>query len=524
MGFYFRKSISAGPFRFNLSGSGVGMSVGVKGFRVGTGPRGNYVHMGRGGLYYRASLGGRPHTARAAAPPRYAPTVPFADTTPMTVIEAGDVLDMAPSNGSDIVEQINEKLALLRIWPWVVVLGLLGAFSLLSHPGFEPFGAGLAIVTAAAAAVAVRFDQSRRSVVVMYDLADDAVALLTTFVGEFDKAANATRAWNIDTSGYTSDWKRNAGAGRLITRRSAWLGYNTPSVLKTNISVPCIKGGRQGLYFLPDVVLVVEGSQAGALSYDQLQIYWNTTIFLETDGVPSDSLVLGYSWQFVNKNGGPDRRFKNNRQIPRAQYQQMGIEGGGNLRKVLHLSKVEDRGPFDTALSNLRNMVRGLQHLALPAPGATSTAVPTPISSPSTKESWIAQNAIVVVLGTCILGLLALIGANLPPPSPANSGLDTQPPQETTAPPQATAVSPSFDCTTIHSQVLKLICATPDLAMADQELAAAYEVTLAKMHAKKHLRANEAAWIKRRNRVAPDTQTLLDMYHQRITYLRSLKR
>ena len=58
MGFYLRKSISAGPFRFNLSGSGLGLSVGVKGFRVGTGPRGNYVHMGRDGLYYRASFGG----------------------------------------------------------------------------------------------------------------------------------------------------------------------------------------------------------------------------------------------------------------------------------------------------------------------------------------------------------------------------------------------------------------------------------------------------------------------------------
>ena len=37
-----------GPFRFNLSKSGLGVSAGVPGFRVGTGPRGNYVHMGRG--------------------------------------------------------------------------------------------------------------------------------------------------------------------------------------------------------------------------------------------------------------------------------------------------------------------------------------------------------------------------------------------------------------------------------------------------------------------------------------------
>ncbi|WP_442921050.1 DUF4236 domain-containing protein [Mesorhizobium sp. Cs1321R2N1] len=57
MGFYVRKSISAGPFRFNFSSGGVGVSVGVKGLRIGTGPRGHYIHAGRGGLCYRGTLG-----------------------------------------------------------------------------------------------------------------------------------------------------------------------------------------------------------------------------------------------------------------------------------------------------------------------------------------------------------------------------------------------------------------------------------------------------------------------------------
>lgn len=35
MGFYFRKSFKAGPARINLSKSGVGWSVGTKGFRFG---------------------------------------------------------------------------------------------------------------------------------------------------------------------------------------------------------------------------------------------------------------------------------------------------------------------------------------------------------------------------------------------------------------------------------------------------------------------------------------------------------
>ncbi len=61
MGFYLRKSFRAGPIRFNLSKSGLGLSAGVKGARVGTGPKGRYVHGGRHGLYYRkyASSGGK---------------------------------------------------------------------------------------------------------------------------------------------------------------------------------------------------------------------------------------------------------------------------------------------------------------------------------------------------------------------------------------------------------------------------------------------------------------------------------
>ena len=40
MGFYYRKSIGIGPFRLNLGKSGVGYSVGTRGFRTGLSSRG----------------------------------------------------------------------------------------------------------------------------------------------------------------------------------------------------------------------------------------------------------------------------------------------------------------------------------------------------------------------------------------------------------------------------------------------------------------------------------------------------
>ena len=40
MGFFYRKSVNFGPFRVNLGKSGVGYSVGGRGFRVGRSARG----------------------------------------------------------------------------------------------------------------------------------------------------------------------------------------------------------------------------------------------------------------------------------------------------------------------------------------------------------------------------------------------------------------------------------------------------------------------------------------------------
>lgn len=57
MGWYIRKSINIGPLRFNLSKSGIGTSVGTKGFRIGKKSNGKqFVHIGRSGLYYRKDL------------------------------------------------------------------------------------------------------------------------------------------------------------------------------------------------------------------------------------------------------------------------------------------------------------------------------------------------------------------------------------------------------------------------------------------------------------------------------------
>ena len=60
MGFYYRKSVGLGPFRVNVSKSGIGYSVGGPGFRTGVSSRGHrYTTFGipGTGVGYRTSGG-----------------------------------------------------------------------------------------------------------------------------------------------------------------------------------------------------------------------------------------------------------------------------------------------------------------------------------------------------------------------------------------------------------------------------------------------------------------------------------
>src|SRR5207253_9463511 len=115
MSFYLKKSLRFGPLRFNLSKSVVGVSAGVKGFRVGTGPRGNYIHAGRGGLYYRSTLSPRPVT------PTPTPTV---QSEMLTEIESSDVSAMRDADSAELLAELKSKRDLWRCGPIALVVGL----------------------------------------------------------------------------------------------------------------------------------------------------------------------------------------------------------------------------------------------------------------------------------------------------------------------------------------------------------------------------------------------------------------
>jgi hypothetical protein len=119
--------------------------------------------------------------------------------------------------------------------------------------------------------------------------------------------------------------------------------------VKSNLDPPNVRVGRQELYFFPDMVLVLDGHKAGAVTYDKLQIDVLHARQIESEGVPSDARVVGHTWQHPNKKGGPDRRFAYNKQIPVCLYEELHLGSASGLNELVVLSKLGAAEPFGSA-------------------------------------------------------------------------------------------------------------------------------------------------------------------------------
>lgn len=251
MGFYLRKGLSVGPLRFNLSQSGIGVSTGIKGFRVGTGPRGNYVHMGRGGIYFRQTLP-TPGMHRTSRTPEI---LPQSSSIQFKEIGTAGVTQMVDSSSAALLDEINSKAKTPLIWPWILILSLalLGSTAIFT----EQFWLYCLLIPLSCAALvwAVYKDKSRKTVVLFYDLEPHIEQAYQNFHAAIDSLKNCSRVWHIDSQGKinsTYDWKVNAGASSIVKRKTATPDTAPPSYFQCNISIPSIPAGGRRLYFMPD--------------------------------------------------------------------------------------------------------------------------------------------------------------------------------------------------------------------------------------------------------------------------------
>lgn len=379
MAWYLRKSLNFGPLRLNFSKSGIGASVGVKGARVSLGPHGTYLHGGRGGLYFRQKLGTISRDRMSWRDP------PAQQSGEIVTAPASRLTDSA---SEWLLDELNRRHQKLSIYSAVATLGILANVgALVLCLSLHPLWLILLCFTASATVVGLilarRKDIERKTMMIDFDLTSEGAAAFADWEAALGRLQSCGSVWRLRTQRAIADWKHNSGASHLVTRNPVRLWRRLPPHVKSNLVPFSLDLEDQALYFFPDRLLVYEGSTIGGVAYSNLIVETGASRFHEDGPVPRDSQVVGKTWRFVNKDGGPDRRFKYNEEIPICLYGELLLLSNTGMNILLQTSSQLVPGIVQSALERMLELcVISQAAETLDATGHDDTPVPKALPPP----------------------------------------------------------------------------------------------------------------------------------------------
>lgn len=331
MGLRFRKSVNlGGGFRVNLSKSGVGYSWGVPGYRITKTAKGNtrktYSIPGTGLSYVDEKGKGKGNQ-------KY----PSNDTSPQEIImndiESADIENYQPIEYQEFLNSIRKIIILNKISTWLCLTILFA-----SYPFFG--------VTAIIGILLKVYVRSFGRINLDYKLDNYYIENYQNMIKAWNELNSSNKLWQIIQSGNVTNKKVHAGASTLINRIQCTIKSSKPFYLKSDIDMTQLNLKGESLIFMPDKILVVKGSKIGAINYGDIDINVDDVIFIEDEKVPKDAIIVGYTWQKVNKDGSPDKRYKENRQLPRCKYGTIEIRSKSGLNILLHCSNISNTNKF----------------------------------------------------------------------------------------------------------------------------------------------------------------------------------
>ena len=356
MGLRVRKSINlGGGFRINLSKSGIGYSLGTKGYRVTKTARGTtrrtYSIPGTGISWVDESGGNRNRSRnnrsnnsrnqRNQQP--YQPIQPstrqnyqeIPDLTPSRTIESADIGQFKEAEEGTISDALERTIRL----NWFGTVLIFGVVLGLIHPVLfiiPVVGIILKIVAHTAGRVNLEytFDPEKQ---------DEH----NRRIGAWQLLAEGDKEWQVLTEQFHGNQRVNAGANRNVKRSVCRIEKGHPYYINTNVdTIQIILANKETLIILPDKVFFVRKRKVGMIDYSDFRISVSSVRFVERDPVPKDAQIVEQTWQYVNQNGTPDRRYKNNKQIPVCLYGQVFLRSSSGLNVELQISNIQNTRDF----------------------------------------------------------------------------------------------------------------------------------------------------------------------------------
>jgi len=142
---------------------------------------------------------------------------------------------------------------------------------------------------------------------------------------KFEKILLSEKIWIITLSQQNTVLK--SAASISIDRREISFDTGVFNFIKSEFDIPIIRGNDNAMYYIYPkyVIKAFSPTNFEIFPVENVDINYNETRYIENETVPNESVILDYTYQYVNKNGEPDRRYAYNPKLPVVAYGKMEI-------------------------------------------------------------------------------------------------------------------------------------------------------------------------------------------------------
>jgi hypothetical protein len=178
-------------------------------------------------------------------------------------------------------------------------------------------------------------------------------------VRSFDTLRGCKKCWDVTSQRVTNRVTERTSANSVVSRHEVQLGFSSTDVVQFDgkaMRFENVNGDDIVMY--PGVAVIPRADGEFALvDIREIEAKFSGTRFQEHEIVPSDTTVVGSTWEKSNKDGSRDKRFANNSEIPVCRYGNLELRSGSGLREDYMFSNADAAEAFFVAFKAYQIML-----------------------------------------------------------------------------------------------------------------------------------------------------------------------
>ncbi|MER1600305.1 DUF4236 domain-containing protein [Enterobacter hormaechei] len=204
-------------------------------------------------------------------------------------------------------------------------------------------------------------------VAITFESSDTSQRAYAAMVRAFNMLKSSVKKWDITADKATDQFAERTLATRSVNRQPVTFDFCSTDLIQfTGRAMRFENVNGDDILLYPGVAVIPRADGAFALiDLRELQISSEYRRFHEEEGVPSDSRIDGYTWAKTNKNGSPDRRFKDNYQIPICVYGNITFHSQTGVTEEYMVSNADAAQAFTEAVKRYKTSLTESEALGM---------------------------------------------------------------------------------------------------------------------------------------------------------------